>query len=142
MDYNREIILALHKTDADILVQNYFINNNGNKLYHYPFIRYDGKRDNKEYSVFELEYNDDALKTISDFLNADENKPHSILVVGDENNDTSRGIVTKCYTYYQYTNELIDQTYNNFNNLIDVQKIVILNLKEDSITQSDSGEYY
>ena len=90
MDYNREIILALHKTDADILVQNYFINNNGNKLYHYPFIRYDGKRDNKEYSVFELEYNDDALKTISDFLNADENKPHSILVVGDENNDTIR----------------------------------------------------
>ena len=142
MDYNREIILALHKTDADILVENYFINNNGNKLYHYPFTRYDGKKDNKEYSVFELEYNDNALKTISDFLNAEENKPHSILVVGDENNDTSRGIVTKWHTYDQYTNEFIDQTDNNFNDLIDVQKIVTLNLKEDSITQSDSGEYY
>ena len=142
MDYNREIILALHKTDADILVENYFINNNDNKLYHYPFIRYDGKRDNKEYSVFELEYNDDVLKTISDFLNAEENKPHSILVIGDENNDTSRGVVTKWHTYDQYTNEFINQTDNNFTNLIDVQKIVILNLKEDSITQSDSGEYY
>lgn len=142
MDYNREIIVALHKTDADILVENYFINNNGNKLYHCPFIRYDGKRDNKEYSVFELEYNDDVLKTISDFLNAEENKPHSILVIGDENNDTSRGVVTKWHTYDQYKNEFINQTDNNFNDLIDVQKIVTLNLKEGSITQSDSGEYY